>query len=56
MKAGETEEGEAIDLVTAFSAVVKYNAGKFIEDRLTHIEQNACPTCGSCLACLPPIA
>jgi dihydroxy-acid dehydratase len=48
MKAGETDEGEAIDLVTAFAAVGEYNAGKIDEERLTHIEQNACPTCGSC--------
>jgi dihydroxy-acid dehydratase len=48
MKAGTTDEGEAIDLVTAFSAVAQYNAGEIDEVRLTHIEQNACPTCGSC--------
>ena len=48
MKAGETEEGEAIDLVTAFSAVSEFNSGKIDEERLLHIEQNACPTCGSC--------
>ena len=48
MKAGATDEGEAIDLVTAFSAVAEHNAGKIDDARLLHIEQNACPTCGSC--------
>lgn len=48
MKAGTTDEGEAIDLVTAFAAVAEHNAGKIDDARLLHIEQNACPTCGSC--------
>ncbi|TVR46376.1 MAG: dihydroxy-acid dehydratase [Planctomycetota bacterium] len=48
MKAGVTDEGEAIDLVTAFAAVAEHNAGKIDDARLLHIEKNACPTCGSC--------
>ncbi|TVR13625.1 MAG: dihydroxy-acid dehydratase [Planctomycetota bacterium] len=48
MKAGATEDGEAIDLVSAFAAVAEHNAGTISDERLLHIEQNACPTCGSC--------
>jgi dihydroxy-acid dehydratase len=48
MKAGKDAEGKAIDLVTAFAAVAEYSAGKIDEKRLTDVEKNACPTCGSC--------
>jgi dihydroxy-acid dehydratase len=48
MAAGTSTQGESIDLVHAFAAVAEYNAGKIDGARLTDIEKNACPTCGSC--------
>lgn len=48
MAAGVDKSGEHIDLVTAFAAVAEHNAGTIDEERLTEIEKNACPTCGSC--------
>lgn len=37
-----------IDLVSVFEAVGAVNAGKMSEADLSLIEDNACPTCGSC--------
>ncbi|MEK7412816.1 MAG: dihydroxy-acid dehydratase [Planctomycetota bacterium] len=48
MKAGTDSKGKAIDLVHAFSAVAGYNAGTVTAAELKDIEENACPTCGSC--------
>ncbi len=48
MKAGVLEDGESIDLATAFEAVGKYEAGEIDEERLTQIECAACPSGGSC--------
>src|SRR5213076_2412062 len=39
---------KAIDLATVFEAVGQVSAGKMEEKELADIEQNACPTCGSC--------
>lgn len=48
MAAGHTPDGKAIDLATAFEAVGSYKKGIIDEKQLQVIEQNACPTCGSC--------
>ncbi len=48
MPAGKTPDGEAIDLVSVFEGVGAFSAGKIDEERLTMLEQNACPSCGSC--------
>ncbi|MGD9364644.1 MAG: dihydroxy-acid dehydratase [Desulfobacteraceae bacterium] len=51
MLAGErqTESGqERIDLITVFEAVGAVKSGKMTESELTDIENEACPTCGSC--------
>ena len=50
MLAGEHPEkpGQKIDLITVFEAVGAVKAGKLDADRLTAIEDAACPTCGSC--------
>jgi dihydroxy-acid dehydratase len=48
MNAGKTKAGEAIDLATVFEAVGKVSAGKMNLSQLQEIEENACPTCGSC--------
>ena len=41
-------EGEKIDLVSVFEAVGAVSSGKLSEEELADIENNACPTCGSC--------
>ena len=49
MKAGiDPATGKAIDLNTVFEGVGAHAAGKMSLQQLTSIEQNACPTCGSC--------
>src|SRR6478736_1117371 len=48
MKAGKAKTGEAIDLATVFEGVGKVSAGKMSLSQLQDIEENACPTCGSC--------
>jgi dihydroxy-acid dehydratase len=48
MKAGKSKTGQAIDLATVFEAVGQISANKITLEQLTDIEQNACPTCGSC--------
>jgi len=48
MLAGRGPKGEAVDLDTVFTAVGKVTSGDMsLEDLLT-LEDNACPTCGSC--------
>tara|TARA_X000001036_G_scaffold322419_1_gene300850 strand:+ start:241 stop:1914 length:1674 start_codon:yes stop_codon:yes gene_type:complete len=48
MKAGINQKGEKIDLVSVFEGVGKYNAGQISDDELKDLEENGCPTCGSC--------
>ncbi|HEY1628205.1 MAG TPA: dihydroxy-acid dehydratase, partial [Tepidisphaeraceae bacterium] len=48
MKAGKSKTGEAIDLATVFEAVGQVSANKMTLNQLQDIEENACPTCGSC--------
>jgi dihydroxy-acid dehydratase len=51
MLAGErqTPSGkQRIDLITVFEAVGAVKSGKISEDELSEIENEACPTCGSC--------
>jgi dihydroxy-acid dehydratase len=40
--------GRDLDLNSVFEAVGSYSAGKIDEAALLHIEDNACPGCGSC--------
>jgi len=47
MLAGEVE-GKKIDLISVFEGIGELKAGKITEADLKTIEQNACPTCGSC--------
>ena len=42
------DAGKAMSLSTMFEAVGAKKAGLISEERLTKIEQNACPGCGSC--------
>ncbi|HEU5319067.1 MAG TPA: dihydroxy-acid dehydratase [Chloroflexota bacterium] len=48
MPAGRLPDGKAIDLLTVFEGVGAHAAGKMSDDQLLQIEQNACPSCGSC--------
>jgi len=48
MKAGKSKDGKAIDLATVFEAVGQVSANKMSLSTLQDIEENACPTCGSC--------
>ncbi len=47
MKAGEVE-GKKVDLISVFEGIGKLKKGEIDEGQLAVIEQNACPTCGSC--------
>lgn len=42
------EKGSYLDLNSVFEGVGSIKAGKITEDMLSEIEENACPTCGSC--------
>ncbi len=48
MEAGRLKSGEVVDLISVFEGVGALKAGKISEDRLKEIEDNGCPTCGSC--------
>jgi dihydroxy-acid dehydratase len=48
MATGHTPEGEAIDLISVFEGVGAAQAGKIDMARLKVLEDNACPSCGSC--------
>jgi len=48
MKAGKTSKGVKVDLVSAFEAVGQFALGNINETELKDVEDNACPTCGSC--------
>jgi len=48
MKAGKTKDGKVVDLISVFEGIGAYKEGKISEDKLKHIEDNACPGCGSC--------
>jgi dihydroxy-acid dehydratase len=48
MKAGVLPDGRTADLITIFEGVGAYQAGAINDQQLLELEQNACPTCGSC--------
>ncbi len=48
MEAGRTSDGKSVDLIDAFYAVSQHSAGRMDDATLADIENNACPTCGSC--------
>ncbi len=48
MATGRDGAGKAIDLVSVFEGVGAYRAGAIGEARLSELEKNACPSCGSC--------
>ena len=48
MKAGVTSKGQVVDLMSVFEGVGARQAGKISDDELLDLEQNGCPSCGSC--------
>ena len=48
MKAGKTGDGRAIDLISVFEGVGQFKSKKIDEKQLKELEDNACPSCGSC--------
>ena len=48
MKAGLDPNGKAITLSNMFEAVGAFKDGKISKEDFLEMEQNACPTCGSC--------
>lgn len=48
MKTGHTSQGTPIDLASVYEGVGRYRAGFITEQQLTELEEQACPSCGSC--------
>lgn len=48
MEAGTSSDGKPLSLTSVFEGVGAYKSGNMTEQELLDIEQNACPTCGSC--------
>ncbi|WP_462408690.1 dihydroxy-acid dehydratase [Neobacillus sp. Marseille-QA0830] len=48
MEAGRTATGKALSLTSVFEGVGAYHSGAMTQQELLEIENNACPTCGSC--------
>ena len=48
MLAGKDQKGNKIDLITVFESVGAVRTGKMTHEELLAIENEACPTCGSC--------
>lgn len=48
MKAGLTKAGDKVDLISVFEGVGKHQAGTINDAELQELEEQGCPTCGSC--------
>lgn len=48
MEAGTSASGQQLSLSNVFEGVGAYKSGQMSEEELLDIENNACPTCGSC--------
>lgn len=48
MEAGTSADGKQLSLTSVFEGVGSYKSGGMTAEQLLDIEQNACPTCGSC--------
>ena len=48
MEAGESADGKPLSLTSVFEGVGAYKSGQMSAEELLDIENNACPTCGSC--------
>ena len=48
MAAGKMADGRTVDLISVFEAVGAFQAGKIGKSELDELENQACPSCGSC--------
>ncbi len=48
MLAGSKRDGSAVDLISIFEGVAKYNSGTLTDEGLDELEKAGCPGCGSC--------
>lgn len=48
MKAGLTKAGDKVDLISVFEGIGKHQAGTISDAELLELEEQGCPTCGSC--------
>jgi len=48
MEAGKTANGAKVDLISVFEGVGKHQAGTINDAQLKELEEQGCPTCGSC--------
>lgn len=48
MEAGTSASGKQLSLTSVFEGVGAYKSGKMTKEEFNDIENNACPTCGSC--------
>lgn len=48
MKSGRLSSGQKVDLISVFEGVGKYQRGEINKAQLDELEQQGCPTCGSC--------
>jgi len=48
MEAGQTASGDKVDLISVFEGVGRHQAGTINDDELKELEEQGCPTCGSC--------
>ncbi len=48
MAAGKTRDGNTVDLISIFEGVAQFNAGKIEESQLQELEEESCPSQGSC--------
>jgi dihydroxy-acid dehydratase len=48
MAAGRTRDGRVVDLMSVFEGVGAVSAGNMSEKELKELEDEGCPTCGSC--------
>ena len=48
MAAGRMKDGRVVDLISVFEGVGKFQAGKIDDAELKELEEEGCPTCGSC--------
>jgi len=48
MKAGQTPDGQTVDLISVFEGVGAFKAGTITAEQLKVLEDYGCPACGSC--------
>ena len=48
MRAGRLADGRPVDLISVFEGVGAFKAGRIDEAQLRELEQQGCPSCGSC--------